>query len=66
MNNGNIRPSERMLISMHIEEEVNYWANRWGVTCESIKSAVKASRSNNISAVENYLLKNKKLVKLAD
>jgi|GEM_PF-767611 len=66
MNNGNIRPSERMLISMHIEEEVNYWANRWGVSRESIKSAVKASRSNNISAVENYLLKNKKLVKLAD
>lgn len=51
---------------MHIEEDLNYWANKWGVSRESIKSAVKASRTNNISAVQEYLLKNKKISKLAD
>lgn len=66
MNNGNLRFSERMLISMHIEEDVNYWANKWGVSRESIKSAVKASRSNDISTVQDYLVKNKKIVRLAD
>lgn len=66
MNNGNLRFSERMLISMHIEEDVNYWANKWGVSRESIKSAVKASRSTNISTVQDYLVKNKKIVRLAD
>lgn len=66
MNNDNLRFSERMLISMHIEEDVNYWANKWGVSRESIKSAVKASRSNDISTVQDYLVKNKKIVRLAD
>ena len=55
-----------MLISMHIEEDLNYWANKWGVSRESIKSAVKASRSNSISAVQEYLLKSKKISRLAD
>jgi len=66
MNSTNLRYSEKMLISMHIEEDLNYWANKWGVSRESIKSAVKASRTNNISAVQEYLLKNKKISKLAD
>jgi len=51
---------------MHLEEDVNYWANKWGVSRESIKSAVKASRSNNIYAVQEYLLKNKKISNLTD
>lgn len=66
MNSTNLRNSEKMLISMHIEEDLNYWAGRWGVSRESIKSAVKASRSNSIAAVHDYLLKNKKMSKLPD
>ncbi|WP_407431116.1 DUF3606 domain-containing protein [Arcticibacter sp.] len=66
MNSTNLRYNEKMLISMHVEEDLNYWANKWGVSRESIKSAVKASRSNSISAVQEYLLKNKKISKLAD
>jgi len=66
MNSTNLRYDEKMLISMHIEEDLNYWANKWGVSRESIKSAVKASRSNSISAVQEYLLKSKKISRLAD
>ncbi|PRY52429.1 uncharacterized protein DUF3606 [Arcticibacter pallidicorallinus] len=66
MTRANIRYSEKMLISIHIEEDLNYWANKWGVSRESIKSAVKASRSNSISSVQEYLLKNKQISELAD
>lgn len=51
---------------MHIEEDLNYWATKWGVSRESIKSAVKALRSNNISDVQNYLMKNNKITEFAD
>lgn len=66
MTRTTLRSSEKTLISMHVEEDLNYWANKWGISRESIKSAVKASRSNNIFAVQEYLLKNKKISKLAD
>lgn len=66
MTNTNLRFSEKMLISIHIEEDLNYWATKWGVSRESIKSAVKALRSNNISDVQNYLMNNKKMTEFAD
>lgn len=66
MINSNLLFSEKVLISMHIEEDLTYWANKWGVSRESIKSAVKALRSNNISEVQEYLMKNKKITQFAD
>jgi len=43
------------LISMYIDEEVEFWAQTWGVSKESIKSAVKALKSNSVTEVHDYL-----------
>jgi hypothetical protein len=53
--------TDKELISMFVEDEVNYWANKWGVTKETVKSAVKASGSNSVSQVYTYLLNSNKL-----
>ena len=53
--------TDKELISMFAEDEVNYWANKWGVTKEAIKSAVKFSGCNSVSRVYTYLLNNQKV-----
>jgi hypothetical protein len=53
--------NDQELISMFVENEVNYWANKWGVTKESVKSAVKLCGSNSVSKVYNYLVNAKKV-----
>ncbi|EOR96053.1 hypothetical protein ADIARSV_0697 [Arcticibacter svalbardensis MN12-7] len=55
MKTANKSYKEKTLISMYIDEEVDYWAKKWGVSKESIKSAVKALRSNSITDVHDYL-----------
>ena len=62
MNNTNLSPKfDQELISMFADEEVNYWATKWGVSKESIKSAVKFSGSNSVSKVYTYLLNKNKV-----
>ena len=53
--------NDQELISMFAEEEVNFWANKWGVTKETVKSAVKFSGSNSVSRVYTYLVNTNKV-----
>lgn len=55
MKTANKSYKEKSLISMYLDEEVDYWAKKWNVSKESIKSAVKASKSNSIKEVHDYL-----------
>ncbi|WP_207425574.1 DUF3606 domain-containing protein [Pedobacter sp. SYSU D00535] len=52
---------DKELISMFAEDEVNYWATKWGVTKETLKSAVRFSGNNSVSSVYNYLIDKNKL-----
>lgn len=55
----NHKPNEKTgkdLISVFSEDELNYWSLRWGVSKETIKSAIKASSSNSVSKVYTYLV----------
>jgi len=62
MNNARLfEKTEKELISMFADEEVNYWATKWGVTRENVKSAVKLSGSNSVSRVYTYLLNANKI-----
>jgi hypothetical protein len=62
MNNARLlTKSDQELISMFAEEEVNFWANKWGVTKETVKSAVKFSGSNSVSKVYTYLVNSNKV-----
>lgn len=62
MNNTKLLTSkDQELISMFAEEEVNFWANKWGVTKETVKSAVKFSGSNSVSRVYTYLVNTNKV-----
>ncbi|MCZ4223435.1 DUF3606 domain-containing protein [Pedobacter rhodius] len=38
------------------EQERNYWAARLGVSIETLKSAIRASRSTTLQSVKNYLI----------
>lgn len=60
-NTKTLANSDHELISMFAENEVNYWATKWGVTKETVKSAVKFSGSNSVSRVYKYLRDKKKL-----
>lgn len=62
MNNTKATPNlDQELISMFADDEVNYWATKWGVTRETVKSAVKFSGSNAVSTVYSYLLNSNKV-----
>ncbi|WP_256013786.1 DUF3606 domain-containing protein [Desertivirga xinjiangensis] len=62
MNNTKATPKlDQELISMFADDEVNYWATKWGVTRETVKSAVKFSGSNAVSTVYSYLLNSNKV-----
>ncbi len=52
---------ENALISVFAEDELNFWCLKWGVSKETIKSAVKASGSNSVSKVYTYLQNTNKL-----
>jgi len=43
------------------EQERNYWAARLGVSTETLKSAIRASRSTALNSVKDYLI-NKKVI----
>ncbi|KQR70382.1 hypothetical protein ASF92_10390 [Pedobacter sp. Leaf176] len=43
------------------EQERKYWAARLGVSTETLKSAIRASRSTALNSVKNYLI-NKKVI----
>jgi hypothetical protein len=53
--------TDKELISVFAEDELNYWSLKWGVTKETIKTAVKASGCNSVSKVYTYLLNANKL-----
>lgn len=44
------------------EQDRNYWAARLGVSIETLKSAIRASKSNAFKNIENYLIEKRKLV----
>ncbi|HEX8378833.1 MAG TPA: DUF3606 domain-containing protein [Pedobacter sp.] len=52
---------ENDLISVFAEDELNFWSLKWGVSKETIKSAIKASGCNSVSKVYTYLLNTNKL-----
>lgn len=43
------------------EQERNYWAARLGVSSETLKSAIRASKSTALNRVKDYLV-NKKVL----
>jgi hypothetical protein len=53
--------TDKDLISVFADDELNYWALKWGVSKETIKSAVKASGCNSVSKVYTYLINANKL-----
>jgi hypothetical protein len=53
--------TDRDLISAFSDEELNYWALKWGVSKETIKSAIKAAGCNSVSKVYTYLVNANKL-----
>lgn len=53
--------TEKDLISAFADDELNYWALKWGVSKETIKSAIKASGCNSVSKVYTYLVEANKL-----
>lgn len=53
--------TDKDLISVFADDELNYWALKWGVSKETIKSAIKASGSNSVSKVYTYLADANKL-----
>jgi len=58
------KPNEKTgkdLISVFSEDELNYWSLKWGVSKETIKSAVKASNCNSVSKVYTYLVNANKI-----
>ncbi|MBC7914401.1 MAG: DUF3606 domain-containing protein [Pyrinomonadaceae bacterium] len=55
------KKTDKDLISVFAEDELNYWALKWGVSKETIKSAVKASGCNSVSKVFTHLMNANKL-----
>ena len=53
--------TDKDVISVFAEDELNFWALKWGVSKETIKSAVKASGCNSVSKVYTYLLNTNKI-----
>ena len=53
--------TDKDLISAFADDELNYWALKWGVSKETIKSAIKASGSTSVSKVYTYLADANKL-----
>jgi hypothetical protein len=53
--------TDRDLISAFSDDELNYWSLKWGVSKETIKSAIKASGCNSVSKVYTYLVNANKL-----
>ena len=43
------------IIVLSEESDRNYWAKRLGVSCEVLKSAVRATRSIALDKIEAYL-----------
>ncbi|MBC7915194.1 MAG: DUF3606 domain-containing protein [Pyrinomonadaceae bacterium] len=50
-----IEKKDNDLISAFADDELIYWALKWGVTKETIKAAIKATNSNSVSQVYTYL-----------
>ncbi|KQS36972.1 hypothetical protein ASG14_08040 [Pedobacter sp. Leaf194] len=44
------------------EQDRNYWAARLGVSIETLKSAIRASRSTALESVKNYLSEKGKVI----
>ncbi|WP_316832061.1 DUF3606 domain-containing protein [Pedobacter aquatilis] len=42
------------------EQDRNYWAERLGVSIETLKSAIRASKSTALESVKNYLAQKNK------
>jgi hypothetical protein len=59
--NKSFEKTDKDLISVFAEDELNYWSLKWGVSKETIKTAVKASGCNSVSKVYTYLLNSNKL-----
>ncbi|MCZ4244064.1 DUF3606 domain-containing protein [Pedobacter punctiformis] len=46
------------LIEVAEESDRKYWADRLGVSCETLKSAIRAIRNMEFSKVQQYLTSN--------
>ena len=51
--------SSAELIDIAEEKDRNFWASRLGVTCEKLKTAVRATHSLEYQKVKSYLRKKK-------
>lgn len=49
------------IIDVSEQSEVNYWSDKLGVRPEVLKSAVRASRSNALDHIVNYLKSSNKI-----
>lgn len=47
-------------IHVYVDDELSYWALKWGVSKEAIKSAIKASKSTSVNTVYTYLVNKNK------
>ncbi|MFD2287235.1 DUF3606 domain-containing protein [Pedobacter petrophilus] len=56
METKNISTTARKeLIDISDEQDRNYWATRLGVSCEKLKSTIKAVQSMEFSKLKDYL-----------
>ncbi|RBQ05437.1 DUF3606 domain-containing protein [Pedobacter miscanthi] len=53
------------IILLSEETDRNYWANRLGVSCEALKSAVRATRSITLDQITAYLNQQKNTISIS-
>ena len=55
LNSSNTLNLREELIFIAEEKDRNYWADRLGVSFETLKSAIRATRSLTVDKVKGYL-----------
>lgn len=40
------------------KDEIPYWSKKWGVSADTIKNAIEATRSHAVSKIEEFLIQN--------
>ncbi|WP_131536658.1 DUF3606 domain-containing protein [Pedobacter nototheniae] len=51
--------TEMLLIDVAEESDRKYWAEKLGVSCETLKSAIRAIHNMEFIKVQQYLISNK-------
>lgn len=59
MDNKNKRDlRDRTRVNTNEEYEVRYWSTKFGVSADDLKAAAKATKSESVKAIEDFLRKN--------